>query len=120
MKFFEQKEREKKSLTLGLKTVLIYCSVMLLREDSGIKLTFFLPTLHRRVIKPLKFKNLSKVQYQFFFQFNEKLNVILIVCKILFYLFICSAVSLSSLTCYNRAKFMNPRGKKKIPQTLNF
>lgn len=87
----KRERKKKKSLTLGLKTILIYCSNDAFKGGWWNKINFSpLPIIHRRVMKPLKFKNLSQFQYQFFFPFNEKLNVILIVYKIftlLVYLF---------------------------------
>lgn len=74
MKFFNkkrEKERERKtSLTLGLKTILIYCSNDAFKGGQWNKINFFAfpPQKHRTVIKPLKL-NLSRVQYHFLFLF---------------------------------------------------
>lgn len=52
MKFFEQKERErekKTSLTLGLKTILIYCSNDAFKGGQWNKINFFAFLPHKNI-----------------------------------------------------------------------
>lgn len=78
------------SLTLGLKTILIYCSNDAFKGRQWDKMNFFFffsPPYIEGLSNHSSLKIFPGSKITFFFHFNEKLNVILIIYKILFYFF---------------------------------